>query len=75
MAPSISRLVGPLVLPLALALSSTAYASPGPCIPLLPATCPNGCAASPVGIGAGGGLMLAGVAVAGVLLHRRRRGR
>jgi uncharacterized protein (TIGR03382 family) len=80
MTRSISSLLGAPALCVTLALSSAAYAAPDkgsgkPCVPEFLVDCGPACAASPVGIGAGGAVALAGVGLAAVLLHRRRRGR
>ena len=80
MARSISWLLGAPALCVTLAFTSAASAAPDkgsgkPCVPEFLVDCGPACAASPVGIGAGSGVLLAGVAIAAVFLHRRRQGR
>jgi MYXO-CTERM domain-containing protein len=76
MARSISRLLVAPVLCATLALSAAAHAAPaggGPCWSSFLGDCQGAsCAASPVGIGAGGGALLAGVGLGAFFLHRRR---
>ena len=79
MSRSISLRLAAPVLCAAVALCSTAYADPAPvgtgCVPEMGHECEGttNCAATPGRVGAaGGGVVLAGVAIAAFFLHRRR---